>query len=136
VSPHPHLTQTNTPKTSAAISSVVNKFESKEANLAYTLLLLCTMCLEIEIHITLLNWTAQICSNLHLYARRTCTTDTSSLASGRRFHSYLEQVVGHVDAEIEEQDPEDAIGAPAPRLHVLGDLQLFNQACSQKQRPS
>ena len=39
MSPHPHLTQTNTPKTSAAISSVVNKFKSKEADLAYTLLL-------------------------------------------------------------------------------------------------
>jgi len=45
-------------------------------------------------------------------------------------------VVGHVDAEIEQQDPEDAIGAPAPRLLVLGDLQLFNQACSQKRTPS
>ena len=67
MSPHPHLTQTNTPKTSAAISSVVNKFKSKEANLAYTLLLLCMMCLEIEMYITLLNWTTQICAATYIF---------------------------------------------------------------------
>lgn len=40
----------------------------------------------------------------------------------------LEQVVGQVDAEIEQQDPEDAIGAPALRLLILGNLQLRHQA--------
>jgi hypothetical protein len=76
VSPHPHLTQTNTPKTSAAISLVVNKFESKEANIAYTLLLLCTMCLEIEIHITLLNWTAQICAATYIFMQEEHASQT------------------------------------------------------------
>ena len=50
------------------------------------------------------------------------------LSFGEVFPRYLEQMVGHVDAEIEQQDPEDAIGAPALRLLILGNLQLRHQA--------
>ena len=50
------------------------------------------------------------------------------LSFGEVFPGYLEQMVGHVDAEIEQQDPEDAIGAPALRLLILSNLQLRHQA--------
>lgn len=40
---------------------------------------------------------------------------------------YLEQVVSDIDSNIEQQDPENAIGTPPLPLLVLGKLQVRHQ---------
>lgn len=46
---------------------------------------------------------------------------------------YLEQVVSDIDSNIEQQDPENAIGTPPLPLLVLGKLQVRHQVWSQAQ---
>ena len=72
---------------------------------------------------------------MRIFMRDTHGHINFKLSFGEVFPGYLEQMVGHVDAEIEQQDPEDAIGAPALRLLILGNLQLRHQAWSHKRRP-
>jgi len=65
---------------------------------------------------------------MRIFMRDTHGHINFKLSFGEVFPGYLEQMVGHVDAEIEQQDPEDAIGAPALRLLILSNLQLRHQA--------